>query len=202
MKTLAYIRISTEKQDLDNQKAVIFDYAQQHGITIDDTIKMQISSMKSLKQRLIEQLLTQLKAGDTLIISELSRLGRSLGQIIQIVDHLVNQHIKFIAIKENIVLKGNKDIQAKVMIAMFGLFAEIERDLISIRTKQALDVARDKGKLLGRPKGTLGKSKLDARKQEIQELLDKKVSISSISKIAGVSRTAVYKFIKSRKLAL
>jgi len=95
---------------------------------------------------------------------------------------------------------GRQDMQTKVMIAMFGLFAEIERDLISERTKQGLAVARAKGKLLGRPKGSLGKSKLDGREEEIKTLLLKTVSKSSIAKIMEISRTALYEFIKSRKL--
>ncbi len=77
----------------------------------------------------------KLKSGDTLIVTELSRLGRSLGQIITIIDRLVKEQINLIALKENIQLKGERDIQAKVMITMFGLFADIERDLISQRTK-------------------------------------------------------------------
>lgn len=202
MKTIAYIRVSTDKQDLENQTLTIHDYAYRKKISINDYIKIQISSNKSLKERLIEQLLQQLNIGDTLIVSELSRLGRSVGQIIQIVDYLIKEKIKFIAVKENILLNGQQDIQSKVMITMFGLFADIEKDLISIRTKQALAGVKASGKELGRPKGSLGKSKLDGKEREIMDLLDKKVSISSIAKIMSVSRNAVYKFIKSRKLAL
>ena len=104
--------------------------------------------------------------------------------------------------KGNIVLNdnGKQDMQTKVMIAMFGLFAEIERDLIFKRAKQGLAVAKAKGKLLGRPKGSLEKSKLDGREEEIKTLLLKTVSKSSIAKIMGISRTALYEFIKSRKL--
>jgi len=136
-----------------------------------------------------------------LIVSELSRIGRSLGQIINIVDYLVKEKIKFQTIKENITINpGKHDIQTKVMITMFGLFAEIERDLISERTKSGLQAAREKGKILGRPKGVLGKSILDGKEAEISEYLKKGVSKSSIAKILGVSRTCVYAFIESRKL--
>ena len=95
-----------------------------------------------------------------LLVNELSRLGRSVGQIIQIVDALIKKNIRFIAVKESIRLNGKQDIQTKSMITMFALFAEIEMDLISERTRQGLIAAKEKGKLLGRPKGT-GKSKLD-----------------------------------------
>ena len=178
----------------------ILDYAHKQGITIDDFVRVQVSSQKSIKKRKIDELLEQLNAGDMLIVSELSRLGRSLGQVIQIVDELITKENKFIAVKENIALNGKQDIQTKVMIAMFGLFAEIERDLISERTKQGLAAAKAKGKLLGRPKGSLGKSRLDGKEKEIETLLSKTVSKSSIAKIMGISRTALYEFIESRGL--
>ena len=200
MKIIAYIRISTDKQDLDNQKLSILNYARNNNFRIDDFIEIKMSSKKSDKERKIEELLKELNQGDTLIVSELSRLGRSLGQIIRIVDELTKNKNKFIAIKENIVFNSKQDIRTKVMIAMFGLFAEIERDLISKRTKEALAAAKAKGKLLGRPKGTLSKSKLDGKEEEIKILLKKKVSINSIGKIMEVSRPTLYSFIKSRKL--
>ena len=92
-------------------------------------------------------------------------------------------------------------MQTKVMIALFGLFAEVERDLISQRTKEGLAAARAKGRLLGRPKGALGKSKIDGKKEEIRMLLEKTVSKASIAKILGVSRTALHHFIRTRNLA-
>jgi len=201
MKTVAYMRVSTDRQELDNQKLEVLNYAQKEGFKIDDFIESQISSRKTTKARKIDGLLEQLEEGDFLLVSELSRLGRSLGQLIQIVDRLIKKKVKFVSIKENIVINGKSDIQTKVMVTMFGLFAEIERDLISERTKMGLAAARAKGRLLGRPKGTLGKSKLDGREAEIRALLSKEVSKSSIAKIMGISRTALHQFIKSRKLA-
>jgi DNA invertase Pin-like site-specific DNA recombinase len=91
-------------------------------------------------------------------------------------------------------------MQTKVMIALFGLFAEIERDLISERTREGLAAAKAQGKLLGRPRGSLGQSKLDGKETEIQALMDKKVSKASIAKIMGISRTALYNFIRTRDL--
>ena len=104
------------------------------------------------------------------------------------------------AIKEAIHFEGTQDLQTKVMIALFGLFAEVERDLISERTKEGLQAAKAQGRLLGRPRGALGQSKLDGKEDEIQKLLEKKVSKSSIAKIVEVSRTALLHFIRSRKL--
>lgn len=200
MAVLAYLRISTGKQELDNQKLAILNYANTHNIKINEFIEVQISTKKSYKDRRIDQVLEKLKKGDTLIISELSRLGRSIGQVIQIVDELINKKIKLIAIKENIILSGKKNIHTKVMITMIALFAEIERDLISERTKEALAIAKAKGKILGRPKGQLGKSRLDGKEEEIKILLSKKVTKSSIAKIFDISRTAMCSFIDSRKL--
>jgi DNA invertase Pin-like site-specific DNA recombinase len=129
-----------------------------------------------------------------------SRLGRSVGQVIQIVDELVKNQIRFIAIKENIHLDGKQDIQSKVMVTMFSLFAEIERDLISERTREGLIAARAKGRILGRPKGSHGRSRLDGKETEVQMLLGKKVSKTSIAKILDVSRSALLYFISSRQL--
>ena len=135
-----------------------------------------------------------------MLVSELSRLGRSVSQIILLVDRMIEQQIRFVAVKEGIDLQGAQDIPTKVTVTMFGLFAEIERDLISERTKEGLAAARAKGKIIGRPKGVLGKSKLDGKRDEIQLFLNKGVSKSAIAKIMDVSRTTLRHFIKTRKL--
>ena len=201
LKTVAYLRVSTRSQDLANQKLAILDYAQQKQFTVDRFIELQSSSLKVRHKERVGELLDSLKAGDRLIVSELSRLGRSLGQVIQIVDTLVHRKVRFTAVKEGITFEGKQDLQTKVMIALFGLFAEVERDLISERTKEGLATAKAAGKLLGRPKGKRGKTKLDGKEQDIQALLSKKVSMASIAKIMDVSRTALYHFIKTRKIA-
>ena len=145
-------------------------------------------------------MLGTLQSGDRLLVSELSRLGRSLSQVLQIVATLIERKIRFIAIKEAIEVEGKQDLRTKVMIAMFGLFAEVERDLISERTKEGLAAAKAKGKQLGRPKGALGKSKLDGKEEDIRMLLGKEVSKASIAKILDVSRSALYHFIETRKI--
>ena len=200
MKTVAYLRVSTRSQDLANQKLAIFDYAQKKQITVDRFIEMQVSSRKVRHKERVGEMLDSLKAGDRLIVSELSRLGRSLGQVIQIVDTLVHRKVRFTAVKEGITFEGKQDLQTKVMIALFGLFAEIERDLISERTKEGLAAAKAQGRLLGRPKGQRGKSKLDGKEQDIRALLSKNVSKASIAKILDVSRSALYHFIETRKI--
>ena len=138
MATTAYLRVSTGSQDVANQKLAILEYARQKKFPIDDFVEMQISSRKNPHQRGIDSMIEPLAPGDRLIVSELSRLGRSLGQVIHIVDELVKRKIRFTAIKENIHFEGKQDLQTKVMVALFGLFAEVERDLISERTREGL----------------------------------------------------------------
>jgi DNA invertase Pin-like site-specific DNA recombinase len=200
MKTVAYLRISTGSQDLSNQKLTVLDYARRERFAIDRFVEAQASSRKGRDERRIEELLGELAAGDRLVVSELSRLGRSLGQVIQLVDELVKRKVRFIAIKEAIRFEGKQDMQTKVMVALFGLFAEVERDLISERTKEGLVAARARGRLLGRPKGSRGRSKLDGKEGEIRMLLEKQVSKASIAKIMGVSSTNLRHFIQTRKL--
>jgi DNA invertase Pin-like site-specific DNA recombinase len=201
MKTIAYLRVSTGSQDLANQKLAVLDYARQKRFAIDHFVEAQASPRKGRDQRRIEELLGSLTAGDRLVVSELSRLGRSLGQVIQLVDELVKRKVRFTAIKEGIRFEGKQDLQTKVMIALFGLFAEVERDLISERTKEGLAAARARGRLLGRPKGSLGTSKLDGKEGEIRKLLEKEVSKRSLAKIMDVSTTNLRHFIRTRKLA-
>jgi DNA invertase Pin-like site-specific DNA recombinase len=200
MKTIAYLRVSKDSQDVNNQRLAILEFAQKEKIEVDSFMEITVSSRRSTKERKIDELLGKLDSGDTLIVSELSRMGRSVGEIITTVDALVKKKIHFLAIKEGIDLDGDQDLQTKVMITMFGLFSEIERDLISMRTKEGLAAARASGKKLGRPKGKLGKSRLDGREEEIKRFLALGVSKSSIAKITGVDRSTLYNFIRSRKL--
>jgi len=167
---IAYLRISTREQDLNSQKLELHEYARRNDIKINEFVEIEISSRKSIQARKIDELLENLQAGDLLLVSELSRLGRSVSQIIRIVDNLIKKQVRLVAVRESIKINGKQDIQTKTMITMFGLFAEIERDLISERTKQGLQAARAKGKILGRPKGP-GKSRLDDFKPEIEALL-------------------------------
>jgi len=199
MKNIAYLRVSTSGQELNNQRLAILDYAQKNNLQINKFVESYSSSRKSIKERNLDQLFSNIHSGDLVLVSELSRLGRSVGQIIQLIDELIKLKVRFLAIKENIQLNGKQDIQSKMMVTMFGLFAEIERDLISERTREGLQNARDKGKNLGRPKGN-GKSKLDGKEAEIKILLDKNVTKASIAKIMDVSRSNLLHFIDSRSL--
>jgi DNA invertase Pin-like site-specific DNA recombinase len=198
---IGYLRVSTNQQDVANQRYSILEYTHKEGKKVNKFFSYQISSRKSMKERGIDELLEELKPLDCLIVSELSRLGRSLGQIIRIIDELIQHEIEFIAIKERIHIKGKQDKQNKIMVALFGLFAELERDLISERTKEGISAAKKKGVKVGRPKGKIGKSKLDGKEKEIEFLLSKHVSKASISKMTDVAYSTLVHFIESRNIS-
>src|SRR5215510_5179216 len=201
MPTLAYLRVSKDTQDVTYQRLAILEFARRERLAVDDFLEVSISSRRSLKERKVDLLLARLAPGDTLIVSELSRLGRSVGDIITTVDTLVKRQVRLLAIKEGIRLNGAQDLHTRVMVTMFSLFAEIERELISLRTREALATARAAGKRLGRPQGRLGASKLDGKEAEIRRLLALSVSKASIAKITGVARSTLYHFIRSRRLS-
>jgi DNA invertase Pin-like site-specific DNA recombinase len=179
----------------------LHEYARRNDIKITDFVEVEISSQKSTKARRIDELLNNLKPGDLLLVSELSRLGRSVGQIIQIVDTLIKNQVRLVAIKESIKINGKQDIQTKTMITMFSLFAEIERDLISERTKQGLQAAKAKGKILGRPKGS-GRSRLDEFKPEIEALLKNGSSKTFIAERYKTSLPNFYKWMNKHGIPL
>ncbi|ACM18958.1 resolvase-like serine recombinase [Geotalea daltonii FRC-32] len=198
--TFAYLRVSTSHQDVKNQRFEILDYSQRNGLRVDHFIEVEMSSRKGSGERMIDHLLQRLNPGDSVIVSELSRIGRSTVEVLNIVKQLTEMGVALIAIKQNMTVSGNGNVQSKVMVTLFSLFAELERDLISERTKRALEAKKAAGVKIGRPKGRTSASKLDGVEEQIRELLRKKVSMASISKIFEVSRGTVYNFIHSRKL--
>ena len=183
-----------------SQRLAILEYARTHDIRIDDFIEATAPGQASEKRRRLDELTSVLHRGDRLVVSELSRLGRSLGQIVTILDAVAKAGVAFVALKENIRVEGKRDIQTKVMTTLFALFAEVERDLISERTREGLARARSSGRKLGRPKGSLGVSRLDGKEDEIRRFLELGVSKTAIAKLTGVSRTALYSFMSTRGL--
>lgn len=199
-KTIAYIRTSTDKQDLNNQKLEIFEFAKKNKLTIDDFIEMTISSRKTSKERRIDEMLSVLDDADTLIVTELSRLGRSTAEVIGLVNELIKKQVRVIVIKQNLDMKQH-DMTSKVMITLFSLFAELERDLISLRTKEALASKKAQGIQLGKPKGTIQKSKFDQNILKIQELLALGLSVRKIANFLGyTNHIGLNTFIKKRNL--
>ena len=198
---LGYIRVSTDRQDCDNQRQAIFEYAHVNRLLVDDIVDITISSRKDMTQRRISEIMTRLESGDTLVIAELSRLGRSVEEVIHIVNSLVASRVRLIAVKQGIDIRGDHDMASKVITTVFGLLAELERDLISSRTRMALAARKAAGVKLGRPKGSTSASKLDDKQEAISELLRHKVAKSAIARMMKVSRSNLNEFIRSRNLA-
>ncbi|HHY0177222.1 TPA: recombinase family protein [Legionella pneumophila] len=199
-KTIAYIRASTDKQDLNNQKLEIFEFAKINKLEVDDFIQMTISSRKTTKERRIDEMISVLDDADTLIVTELSRLGRSTAEVIGLVNELIKKKVRVIAIKQNLDMKQH-DMTSKVMITLFSLFAELERDLISLRTKEALASKKMQGIQLGKPKGTIQKSKFDKDSDKIKELLALGLSVRKIATFLGYSNhIGLNTYIKKREL--
>jgi DNA invertase Pin-like site-specific DNA recombinase len=169
--TLAYIRVSDDKQDVKNQRHEILEAARLKQLRIDDFVSITMTSRKTTAQRRVDEVVTRLHQGDTLMVTELSRLGRNTAEIILLVNALVQRGIRLIALKQHIDLIEH-DMSSKVIITVFSLLAELERDLISMRTREALAAKRSQGISLGKPKGTIQKSKFDADRDRIEELLD------------------------------
>jgi len=201
-KAYGYIRVSTEKQDYGNQKYGILEYANKHNINNIEFIEETISSRKKLEDRLIWDLINNtLKENDIIITSELSRFGRSTLEVMHLFKLMTEKNIKAHIIKNNIKLNEDENkITNQVLIFAFGLAAEIERDLISSRTKEALAARKAKGMKLGRQKGQQVKSKLDDKRDIIIDYLQKGVNISAIAKICECGRTTMDHYVKSRKL--
>ncbi len=172
MKTIAYIRTSLNTQDVKTQRHEILEYGHRQGVHVDDFIEVTMSSRRSSRQRRIEELQERLHSGDTLFVTELSRLGRSTGEVILLINQLVAYGVIIVIIKQNLRLgEGIQDMTSKVMVTFLALFAEIERDFISVRTKEALATKKAQGVVLGKPKGTIQASMYDKDRERIQELL-------------------------------
>ena len=181
-KIFAYLRASTDKQDLDQQQLQILDYARTHQLHVDEFVAITISSRKSTKERRIDELQARLSTGDTLIVTELSRLGRSTEQIISLIDDLLQQDIRIVVIKQQLMLDRNQsDLQSLTMVTLLSLFAEMERMMISRRTKEALATKKAQGIKLGKPVGTLQESIYDKDRDRIAELLHLGLSVRRIA---------------------
>ena len=167
-RTIAYLRVSTAEQDLEKNKADILKFANAENLGQVEFVEEKISGRISWKNRKVAEVLDRLGAGDTLIVSELSRLGRSMLECMEILSIATEKKIRVEAIKGKWSLDGT--LKSKIVAMAFAIAAEIERDLISSRTKEALRARKASGKPLGRPKGP-GKSKLDEFRPEIEALL-------------------------------
>jgi len=191
----AYIRVSTDKQTTKNQRFEIAKFAKVRNIKITRWIDETISSKKELQRRALGVLLEKLKSGDTLIVSEISRVGRNLMQIMSILNLCMERQVKVFAIKEGYELGDN--INSKVLAFAFGLSAEIERNLISQRIKEALARKKSEGIKLGRPIGSKKKNpKLAEHSEYIKQQIKNGVKQVAIARALNVHRHTVKKWIE------
>ena len=194
-KIYGYLRVSTGLQDLKNQRLGILDLSNKHKWNVH-FIEETVSGKVSYKERRLGKLISVLKKDDILIVSELSRLGRSMLEIMSLLCELSTNGVKVYAVKGGYEI--NNSIQSKILSMVLCMAAEVERDLISSRTKEALARKKKAGFKLGRPIGSLGKSKLDGKEDEIKKLLDKKVGIASLAKIYDCSWPCMKNFINKK----
>ena len=199
-KTVAYLRVSTDKQDLNYQKLELLEYARRHELHINEFIEVTMSSRQTSKQRRIDELLTQLADSDTLIVTELSRLGRSTAEVVALVNKLLQRNIRVIVIKQRLDI-AQHDMQSKIIVTLFSLFAELERDLVSLRTREALATRKSQGVKLGNPKGTIQASQFDKDRPRIEELLSLGLSVRKIARLLGYkNHIGLNTYVKKRQL--
>lgn len=176
-----YIRVSTKQQDIETQKRVIFEYAFSKKIIVDEFIEIEISSKKSLYERRIEELLSKLKKGDTLLCTEISRLGRKMLEVLNVIKMIDNIGVSIIFIKQPELSVTNA--QRDLLLAISGYYAQTEQEFISMRVKMGLEKAKSKGVKIGRRKGSKNINPFDLHKDKIIELIRKGLDIKSIFKV-------------------
>ena len=193
-----YIRVSTDKQTVENQRFEINNFLKLQNLNADSWIKETISGTKNYDKRQLGKLLKKLQANDILVCTEISRLGRSLFMVMEILNICMKKNCRVWTIKDNFRL--GDDIQSKVLAFAFGLSAEIERNLISQRTREALARKKEEGIVLGRPKGRISSyTKLTGKEKMIKEMLNENKTITSIAKKCHVNRGTIYRFLNHFK---
>ena len=197
--TYAYIRISTDKQHTENQRFEVENYCSREGLHVDCWIEETVSGSKDYSQRALGRLLRRVGRDDLIVCAELSRLGRSLFMIMEILSVCMSRGCRLHTIKDNYRL--GDDISSKVLAFAFGLSAEIERNLIRQRTREALARLRAEGRTLGRPRGALGRhNKLHGRDECLQRLFAQGLGVTEVARRMGVSRTTLYRYLRDKDL--
>jgi DNA invertase Pin-like site-specific DNA recombinase len=196
-RNIAYLRVSTQDQETEKNKIDILKFANEKNFGQVEFVKEKISGTKSWKDRKVKTIIDELGDGDRLILPELSRLGRSMVDIMSCISIAKEKGIFIYDVKNGFELNGK--FQGELMAMIFSIAAQIERDLISARTKEGLRSARAQGKLLGRPKGP-GKSKLDQFKPEIISLLNNGSTKIFIAKRYKTTVPNLYNFLKKNQI--
>ena len=196
-KAVAYLRVSTVDQDIEKDRASILFLANDLKLGNVEFVEEKISGKVSWRKRKLAEVLESLKEGDSLIVSELSRLGRSMMECMEVLSIASTKGLKVYAVKGN--WKLDDSLQSKIVAMAFAIASEIERDLISIRTKEALRHRKASGKPMGRPKGS-GKSRLDPYKPEIEALLKNGTTKTFIARRYKVSKANLHQWLKKHGL--
>ncbi len=188
MKTIGYVRVSSVQQEVDSQRQLLLKYAQQNRMLIDEFIECSVSSRLSPKERRIDELLNVLCAGDILLVSELSRLGRNMLEVLNIINSLSEQQVKIVFVRQPEL--STTAAHGKLLLILYSYFSEAERDFIASRTRAGLDAARSRGVRLGRPKGSknLRTSLFDPHRAEIIRFLKQGVPVNTILRIVNGER--------------
>ena len=195
MKNYGYMRVSTDKQDSENQRGAILEYANKHSLGQIEFFGETISSRKT--DRAIFQLIEKLAPNDNLVIFELSRLGRSMSELESIRVKIAEKGATIHAISQNLTITPNgKDITTQALIFAFSISAQLERQMISDRTKNALQARKAKGLPMGRPAGL---SKLDCRSDEIMGYQAKGLNLTAISKLIDCNRQTLANWLEAQK---
>src|SRR5215216_5923602 len=195
--TIGYVRVSTDKQDVDTQRHLLLAYAQANKLIIDEFVELEISSRKNTKERRIDELMSRLNQGDTLLVAELSRLGRNMLETLNIIHALTEKGVSLIFVRQPEL--STVGPHTKLLLAIYSYFAETERDFISLRTKQGLAAARAAGQQLGRPKGAKSKQRiLDPYKEQIVRYLRLGLDLAAILKLINpqLGKPTSYQMLK------
>jgi DNA invertase Pin-like site-specific DNA recombinase len=198
-KTIGYLRVSTADQDVEKNKADILKLANDKKLGNVEFVDEKVSGIKDWRKRKLGQIFSTLQSGDTIIVSELSRLGRSTLQILEIMKVAREKDIAVHAVKGGWSLNGS--MESKIVLTMLAMMAEIERDLISERTKEGLRAVRARGVKLGRPKGP-GRSKLDASRDEIVALLNNGATKAFIARKYETSQPNLYNWLNKNNIKI
>jgi len=198
MTNCAYLRVSTNTQDVENQKLGVLDYCNRQGISGVEFVEDTGSGRKSWRDRSIGRLIEASRPGDVIVASEVSRLARSTLQVLELLQEATEREVAVHIAKNRMVL--DESLPATITATILGLAAEIEREFISARTKEALERRKAEGLPIGRPKGRAAKLMLDEYREEIQDYIRKGVSKRSIAKILGCSPTTLYSWLRRRRV--
>jgi len=201
MGVYAYLRVSTDEQDVDNQRHGILEYANAHNLGSLQFSEDNASGKTNWKDRKMGELLTKtMQPGDTILFAEVSRMARSVLQILEVLAYCAEHEFTVHIVKQNMVFDDS--LNSRITATVLGLAAEIEREFISMRTKEALAKRKAEGVVLGRPKGKAKRVKLDNKSKEIRKYLELGISKRAICKLVDCSPSTLYEWIERRKVEI